>query len=583
MVKRLFAFFLAVLFALPFSYALVISLSQASIDSNGYGKISGPAFIAEWRSIPTSTDQLLVALDSSSVSQALGEPVTVTNPATVELTKSDYSAAYTFSNAKPVYNVDYVKGSLPGFYISSSSCANDVSNYFGSKNFPVFYAGTYYLNWGTCEYYAFVGANLEGYLANVNFDQREFVNEWTVKQGGQMQGTIKLQSVKNQPQALSGWYSDKVFVNYAGSVQWLFSEPSAANVNGFYDKKSNSWRVVNAQDARNVESLVSTLGGLDAYSFRNVASPDSQFDSAVGALRVSTLPNEWTSSNVVKKDVTGLNENQGEVRVHLTGGVTIPTFKFVINAAWVGIKTTAGLPKIVSANDVSFTEGTTGVLTTVVKNVGDAKGGFSLNAVCGSAFSGTSQQFTLNAGEQSTVTLGIQGKNQDITQDVKGSCTVTMTEVNTLEKDSKTVSVTMRSLDSCTPGEQQAFLDTSGVWGIKECSADGQTFLSKVVCKPGEIVQRSTLTGKLACSDSGLKPPSDENNSIRWWAVAVAVIVGVLAGAVGAWLVWLFRPPWWVVALAGLVFAAAAFIGTGYVLGAVANFFSNLFSFGGLP
>jgi hypothetical protein len=509
--------------------ASIISLSNAYVDQSGYGKINGDVYIGEWRSTPTSTDQLVVQFDSSSVSKSTGKTYTVSQPAIVELTDSYYGAAYTFSNPDPVYNVDYVKGKLPGFYVSSNSCKLGVESYFAT-NFPITYAGTYFLNFGSCEYYAWVGANLEGYIANVNFDQREFVNTWTVTQGSEA-GQITLSAQKNKPTVLSQWYDDKLFINYQGSVNWLFKEPSAANVKGFYDKKTNTWRVVNFADFDKFDDGVNSLYASDPYTFRSVSSADAQLDTDFARLRSSVLPNEWTSSNVVKRTVSGTSQNDGEVKVELTGGVSIPTFKMIIDADWVGIKSTAGAPTIVSVSSNPFSEGNTGLIDVTVKNSGNGKGGFNLQTQCNSGFSGTSQQFTLDAGKTASYSLGVQAKNSALITDLKGSCDVTLTETNTGVSVKKTVSVTAKSLQSCTPGEEQAFKDTNDVWGIKTCDANGQTFKVTKTCATLEIVQRSETTGKLACfrPDSSQAPDTTDKefNAVLFW---IAAVLGLVAG-----------------------------------------------------
>jgi len=145
--------------------------------------------------------------------------------------------------------------------------------------------------------------------------------------------------------------------------------------------------------------------------------------------------------------------NSGEGRL-----LSYPEFLIYMKAGWVGIKTTAGEPKILSASSEKFNEATPGNIIVNVKNIGDFPGSFELRANCQAPFSSRAvETFSLDGGESTTRNLDLTADSASIEEtEICKSCEIIFRETIHPEQpqDTTTVSVCFEQKKECTKEEK---------------------------------------------------------------------------------------------------------------------------------
>lgn len=167
--------------------------------------------------------------------------------------------------------------------------------------------------------------------------------------------------------------------------------------------------------------------------------------------------------------------------IALKKAIQFPNVRMRIKSSWLGIEILTGKPQIQSTAASGFTEGTkTGKITTLVKNIGNAQGSFSLAATCGDNVRqlGSAIVFTLNAGQSQSYDIPLESI-KDVTAKETDTCTVTFKERNTGESATQAVTVSVYPQRFCSSGdfrcdgEKYYSCNSNGQW-IQDATKNGE-------------------------------------------------------------------------------------------------------------
>ncbi len=170
--------------------------------------------------------------------------------------------------------------------------------------------------------------------------------------------------------------------------------------------------------------------------------------------------------------------DSGQLKITLPNLYTLPILTFRIRADWLGITVPNGIPQIVSAQMLSkLKTGEVGVAEVVVKNVGDGMGAFDVSSSCDQGASAQSVPVRINVdvGQVGSAFIKTTGSATQMTTVV---CTVTVLDVNSLQKVTSSYMVTVDPLAVCQDGIKRTTGNLvqeckNGGWvTTKECPTD---------------------------------------------------------------------------------------------------------------
>jgi hypothetical protein len=210
--------------------------------------------------------------------------------------------------------------------------------------------------------------------------------------------------------------------------------------------------------------------------------------------------------------VTSNSLSSGQAHIELDRTIQFPVITMHVKADWLGIVIPVGEPKITSISAEDFEEGKNGQIKVTVKNIGDATASFGISASCESPIKqvGTAQTISnLRDGSQKTVTITLSGAtNKEVTK----KCTVNVYDLNNPDmKDSDTVTVTLKPIRLCDPGETRCDGETQ-----KICNKDGSAWEktdSKACIKP-DCTKDSECADNSACTQDKCVSGKCENTYV---------------------------------------------------------------------
>lgn len=212
-----------------------------------------------------------------------------------------------------------------------------------------------------------------------------------------------------------------------------------------------------------------------------------------------------------------------------------PTFKIFVNAKWVGLKELSGDPQIVNCvPSISIDGGTSKTSAITVKNKGSSAGQFDYKTVCDSSdvmFSGTIG--LIEPGETKSLDLSFSGTNQN-TNDLKGTCTHTITDRKSQKSVSCTSSYTVKySGNFCTPGLLRCSQDLKSV---EKCNDLGTKYEIYSNCENNCVI----VSGSPGCSEGSI---GGDTQGCKWYDISCkignwleklkilfAIVFGIISG-----------------------------------------------------
>ena len=327
-----------------------------------------------------------------------------------------------------------------------------------------------------------ISSNLGNYM-NVLTPQSNFLAQFDITINGQTESGI-LNSQSN-PEIPSNQLGNRAWVGWIGNLAGSSQCPIASDQDIKAVEKDNQRKLIyepNYIIYKNYHSsgMVNCLEQRDADYCVN-----SYNLKANTALLTKTFNSGDGNTAFISGD---------KVRIILDKAVIFPKVKMRIDADWLGIFIGTGEPKILSASSECFAEGSdVGEIIVNIKNVGEEDAPFSLSANCDTPFMslGNIPNVELDKDQEKTVELPI-GVSTDITEDVTGSCIVTMRERNTGDEDTETVSVCAKASFFCNSGEERCNLNlievcSENVWELKEeCPSGCELKDGEYVCIEGK-------------------------------------------------------------------------------------------------
>lgn len=434
-----------------------LSLSRVDFSSND-PQLNKPAWLLTV--VDDGNDQSAVGTFESDQIKRSSDGATAQHDITISIADSKNTCEYAFqSEGTPIYSVEMTRVSW-AFYASECEAM----------------PGAWYARRSWFDGYCFTRTKTAG-LTPLGTPTNAIESTVKAQVGGEtVQGVVTntgQKSVNLGSRAYASWSGNLV----SGSQ---CPNPLDSGVTGI--KRGDEFTVVNkaAYDAYRVDQsdLLSCLSAVDGEA--NFRSCVTAYNAKTNALLVKT--NRAPFSTAV---VSG-----GKASFSLPAAFQYPVITLRVDAAWLGIFIPVGEPKIVSASDVSFIEGSQGVTKVVVKNVGSARGSFNIGVSCDAPAdrTGASQVVTVNPGEAKTVELSITGQAGDRTAET--SCEVTATDVNNPSNtDSRSFEVTIKPLALCTPGQSRCLDKT-----IEVCGAEGASWIANQVCPNGCVVEDGAYT-----------------------------------------------------------------------------------------
>jgi|GEM_PF-6515983 hypothetical protein len=381
------------------------------------------------------------------------------NPMTISLTLNKNYASYNiFNQGVPIRHLEYTTTSYTAINLltGTSGCNTAVWN-----NYQIFQQVSYCFNYVTDGYYGTIGQANQVFQSTVNVQGSGGSDSCTISNTG-----------ANTCYSQAG----NLYASWVGSLVSGASapDPSSQGIVAVYNTATGGWKTANQNSyqtysQQNINSCI-TSGGTNCFNQYN------NYESAF----MNGYSFTSTGGNVAYTQGT---QNSGQVILNLPQQFNFPVITMGIKASMVGINILSGKPKILSATPQVFQTGQTGTIQATVENVGTATGSFNVGATCTNGFSQTGNSLTISSlapNSQNTVYIPITANVVSGTNE--GTCTVTATDIsNSLNSDTKTVSVSANAIIICTNGQistngnliQQC---TNNVWvTIKSCNPANET------------------------------------------------------------------------------------------------------------
>lgn len=233
---------------------------------------------------------------------------------------------------------------------------------------------------------------------------------------------------------------------------------------------------------------------------------NTRADAALTPQQFGTFrnPTSINSGTIVKSLANSLSQN--------------PVITLYVKAAWLGIYTPVPEPIIVGVDSYCFKTGEDGNVDVTVKNVGSERGGVDITLTCPSPFTSRTEQITLNAGEQRTVSIPLRATTST---HIDSSCTVKVSSVASSDSDSVDVCVDPQKV--CTPNARVCLDDK-----VQKCNSDGSAYDVIDSCKYGCTYK----SGVAVCETND--DDDDDNGGfdfIQWIKNLFAPLIGLFGGA----------------------------------------------------
>ena len=195
--------------------------------------------------------------------------------------------------------------------------------------------------------------------------------------------------------------------------------------------------------------------------------------------------------------------------------ISFPTFVVDIDAEFVGIFQLIGKPDVSCPSDMTINSGETATANINVKNIGQNNAVFSLKLTCdGNERQVTPQTLQLSKDQSKTAVGTITDTNRkSVTgQDtITKSCTFIATDPNSLNQDSCTFKVNVKSVEVCVPGKTICSEDLKDVL---VCNSDGKSYSTQAKCdygceNIGDKAQCRTSVGAKEICTNGIDDDND--------------------------------------------------------------------------
>ena len=349
--------------------------------------------------------------------------------------------------------------------------------------------------------------------------------DWTVGAEGK---TSESKTVSNSEAGVgrSTKLGDNVWVQWQGNLGTGEDCPDVSNLIGIHDNSFiNGWRF-GSRDDYNTYSSYLTNGIISdiKLSSQSTSTQSYNFESRANTI-IQDVVNEESGFSY---SVLDTSYNSGKVRIDLGRQIVFPLFRLIINANYLELVIPTGKPSIDSVSDIEFTEGLTGQVTAVIKNVGDGKGGFTTRIKdCTNGFSSSTSPIgsILDAGKTDTLYFNVIGSSTATEPTVNGVCTLEVKESTTNEIATKIFGVKMNQMQQCVPGTWACSVDDNGKSIVEKCNTAGTKYEPTETC-PNDQECRLTATGA-KCVDIG-----GDNGSISYCGSCDAFAKSLIFGKI---------------------------------------------------
>jgi hypothetical protein len=353
----------------------------------------------------------------------------------------------------------------------------------------------------------------------------------------------------------SGRISDKAFIRYEGDLvgsKWL-QKPS---YDVLYAYNSNSWTMIAPGTYNNyltnfnifrssgidIDKYGKQFGAMNYLSYDDARARIQKYNVDITGL-ISNKESEFLSRNTI---IASTEKAGNQLTVDLDYPISYPTFIIELDAGWVGIHRVEGVPDLDCSTLGKFTldSGNTRTQSFIVKNLGSAseRATFSLAVDCNQVGSADLQtnSISITGGASQTVRVTSSGLSNSGTQ--SASCTITATDINSLQKDTCTYSFSVKEITTdCTESMcmgSELWECVSGEYRIIPCEygCDSRTLLcsqpGKEICDDG---LDNDADGKIDMNDPECQNQIDFKAILPYFLGAIAGL-GFMAFSYMKWL-----------------------------------------------
>lgn len=309
---------------------------------------------------------------------------------------------------------------------------------------------------------------------------------------------------------------------------------------------------------------------IDYDSYARFESSFNTFKNCIGSQGTPTAltdSDDWKSAATVAKCITehnnranallvdkkseylnSLNGNADSVTlsgnyivVDMQAATSLPLIVLTLDAKSVGIIKLSGKPDITTCvPDVTLDSGISLTKSLTVKNVGTQSGSFSGQISCTNNVIATISEKYISAGSSANMPVTINGINTNANAPLSSTCQVTITDLNSGEKDTCSfgVSVNYKPNIICTPSQTSCqsgtilrtcnsagtnYIDTTcsktcvvSQTGIASCSGEQQ-------CDPGYYLKDGNCIKQLECEWYQEKTPDKDYGFLYWRAIVSGI------------------------------------------------------------
>ena len=233
--------------------------------------------------------------------------------------------------------------------------------------------------------------------------------------------------------------------------------PQPVNNNIGLVRYDNSWQTVELDKLNAYTSVHQIILDNCISAAKNTIEGTICIDNANFATTSAIVHKKFTFDNIDAFVSSNVNYYQstgdGVLVLNLDKLLQFPIYTLIVDADALNIVKLVGTPKIVRVVGSTLTTGSSGIITTTIKNIGDATGSFALTANCDLPFSytGASMYSTLQPGQSEIIIVPING---ECNEKLDGTCELVLTDRNNPNKfDTMTVSMGCTPLFICIDGQ----------------------------------------------------------------------------------------------------------------------------------
>lgn len=396
-------------------------------------------------------------------------------------------------------------------------------------------------------------------------------SRWTVGVSGK---TAESRVISNDAsQDRNTKIGDNVYIQWQGQLSTGDTCPTTDRLMGIHSSSIGGWRVIN-EDAYN--QYLAQMTGFSSKYVENLKSLSGYdwdvLEDTFNTYARNTLTKANFDYRVTESSVVG-----GKIRYDLDKKIVFPLYRLIVNADYLTLKITSGIPAITSLEDIDFVEGElTGLGKVTIKNVGDGTGAFNFRVShCSDGFTSDESFGTgkLAPGESKEYTYLVKGSSTAEEKLITGSCIITVYDgINPDLRVEKEFGVSMTQISDCVPNSKVCGF-SGKLHSVKECNIEGTQYQLLEVCSADEVCENN----KCISDGSNDEDDNDEDDKFSLALFLTTIGLSLLGG-----IVTLYYGKPFMTTKSGrtfmIIFAIGVFIGLFFLVPAIWKGLVNMFT-----